>query len=201
MDDNKKTTEEPQVESLPAMSDFWEDSLWMSWRYCIGRHTIAAHARARDIAEFITKHDLYNNHERRKFWASDIINEISMCIRWRVKDYFDGGFDDVDRILNEVNEGKHKEEFYSLNMELGDLFVWYGLAKWLDTTQHKKAKFRHGDQEEEHTYFYTWSYNWESKGEAPYFKRVMVEVSNFPIHGADWMLCEEYMVEGTEEPA
>ena len=33
------------------MSDYEEDSMWMSYRYCIGRHTIASHMRASDIAK------------------------------------------------------------------------------------------------------------------------------------------------------
>ena len=31
------------------LTDYEEDSAWMSWRYCIGRHTIAASSRAGDI--------------------------------------------------------------------------------------------------------------------------------------------------------
>ena len=31
------------------LSDYEEDSVWMSYRYCIGRHTIASHMRAGDI--------------------------------------------------------------------------------------------------------------------------------------------------------
>ena len=55
------------------MSDYEEDSMWMSYRYCIGSHTIAAHMRAGDIAE-----NCYGrmSDERSIFTAYDINREI-----------------------------------------------------------------------------------------------------------------------------
>lgn len=55
------------------LSDYEEDSMWMSYRYCIGRHTIAAHMRAGDIAE-----QCYGRikTERSVFTAYDINREI-----------------------------------------------------------------------------------------------------------------------------
>ena len=40
---------------------FSEDYLFMSWRYCIGRHTIAAHCHASTIAQ-----DAYGKLKQRK---------------------------------------------------------------------------------------------------------------------------------------
>ena len=56
---------------------FFEDLLWMSYRYCIGRKTIAASAHAGNIA----KH-AYNilSSERKKFIAHDIRREINDVI-------------------------------------------------------------------------------------------------------------------------
>ena len=61
--------------SLTDFDGYEEDSMWMSYRYCIGRHTIAAHIRAGDIGTHcygrMTK-------ERSVFTAYDINREIKM---------------------------------------------------------------------------------------------------------------------------
>lgn len=56
---------------------FNEDYLWMSWRYCIGRHTIAAHMHASTIAT-----DAYGklSPERSQFNSEDINSEIHNCL-------------------------------------------------------------------------------------------------------------------------
>ncbi len=55
------------------LDDYEEDSMWMSYRYCIGRHTIASHMRAGDIAN-----RCYGriSRERSIFTAYDINREI-----------------------------------------------------------------------------------------------------------------------------
>lgn len=61
------------------LSDYEIDSMWMSYRYCIGRHTIAAHMRAHDIAEHC-----YGKltPERSVFTAYDINQSIEDCMRF-----------------------------------------------------------------------------------------------------------------------
>lgn len=55
-------------------ASYYEDLIWMSYRYCIGRKTIAAHAHAGDIAC-----NSYNclSDERKAFMAHDIRREIN----------------------------------------------------------------------------------------------------------------------------
>lgn len=62
-----------QFRKSQPLSDYEEDSMWMSYRYCIGRHTIAAHQRASDIAK-----ECYGrmSDERSIFTAYDINKEI-----------------------------------------------------------------------------------------------------------------------------
>jgi hypothetical protein len=50
-----------------------EDYIWMSYRYCIGRHTIASHCHATQIAQ-----DAYGklSKERSQFNSEDINREI-----------------------------------------------------------------------------------------------------------------------------
>ena len=61
------------------MTDYEEDCLWMSYRYCIGRHTIASHMHASDI---------WRNcrgrmpKDRELFTAYDINREIEDCMRF-----------------------------------------------------------------------------------------------------------------------
>lgn len=61
------------------MSDYEEDSMWMSYRYCIGRHTIAAHMRAGDIASHCYGR---MSKERSIFTAFDINREIERCMQF-----------------------------------------------------------------------------------------------------------------------
>ena len=58
------------------INDFMDDCVWMSYRYCIGRHTIAAHCHAADIAN-----NVYDPAEKNRlaFYAKDI-NKINIEI-------------------------------------------------------------------------------------------------------------------------
>ena len=67
-----------QFKAVITDKDFFEDCIWMSYRYCIGRRTIAAAAHANDIA----RHVHYLSKERRQFMAKDIRSEISSHIHW-----------------------------------------------------------------------------------------------------------------------
>lgn len=55
------------------LSEYEIDNIWMSYRYCIGRHTIAAHCHACDIAN-----NAYGRmtKERMQFISKDINQEI-----------------------------------------------------------------------------------------------------------------------------
>ena len=61
------------------LDSYEEDSMWMSYRYCIGRHTIASHMRANDIAL-----QCYGrmSEERSIFTAYDINREIERCLQF-----------------------------------------------------------------------------------------------------------------------
>lgn len=67
----KKKTE--KVKKVEMLTRYEEDCVWMSYRYCIGRHTIASHCHAADIAQ-----NAYGRMtpERTQFISSDINNEI-----------------------------------------------------------------------------------------------------------------------------
>lgn len=59
------------------IDEYEEDSMWMSYRYCIGRHTIASHMRANDIARMCYKR---MDDDRSVFTAFDINRKIESCM-------------------------------------------------------------------------------------------------------------------------
>lgn len=61
------------------LSDYDEDSVWMSYRYCIGRHTIASHMRASDIWKHCKGR---MSKDRELFTAFDINREIEDKLRF-----------------------------------------------------------------------------------------------------------------------
>lgn len=61
------------------LTEFENDSIWMSYRYCIGRHTISAHQRACDICEFLKTKDV-SDDELTKM-AIDIRDQIDNIIK------------------------------------------------------------------------------------------------------------------------
>lgn len=76
-----------QKEEPKYLSRYEEDCIWMSYRYCIGRHTIAIYMHASDIAQHaygrMTK-------ERTQFMSEDICREIYDCLN--VKNFVDFGW-------------------------------------------------------------------------------------------------------------
>lgn len=77
-----------------VLTEYEEDCIWMSYRYCIGRHTIATHCHAGSIAN-----NAYGRmtKERTQFMSKDINQEIYnhlhvhdwFCIDniWNLKDF------------------------------------------------------------------------------------------------------------------
>lgn len=62
-----------KTKNVKMLTQYEEDCVWMSYRYCIGRHTIASHCHAEDIAK-----NAYGRmtSERTQFMSEDINNEI-----------------------------------------------------------------------------------------------------------------------------
>lgn len=69
------------------LSVYEEDCIWMSYRYCIGRHTIAAHTHASDIA--VNAYGRLNDN-RSQFISEDINNEIHNCLH--INNFIDMGW-------------------------------------------------------------------------------------------------------------
>lgn len=67
------------IRANTKLDSYDEDSMWMSYRYCIGRHTIASHMRANDIASHCYGR---MSEEHSIFTAYDINREIEMCLQF-----------------------------------------------------------------------------------------------------------------------
>jgi len=76
------------------LSDYEEDCMWMSYRYCIGRHTIAAHMHASDLWKNCRGR---MSDERALFTAYDINREIEMSLAF-MKPYFHFPITSLNRI-------------------------------------------------------------------------------------------------------
>lgn len=144
------------------------DLLWMSMRYCIGRHTIATSNHAYEIANIIYDNPgALSNFELTRL-AIDIRDEIIGILRWdpRIKItgtaaghdmysellYTIQTIDDPHRTLFEYNAAYKVFETYPLgdtNLErvrsrahidcdYADLIPWVKLANALDKSTHKK---------------------------------------------------------------
>ena len=140
--------------------DFIEDCIWMSYRYCIGRHTIAATMHAPQIAKFLDANPDIFSQDRKEFMAKDIRQEISDILRFRDDVYIEGfvemgGSDAATLILQHIidnnlditrswifevnlrtcNVNSHpseKESPTNLLHDISDLLPWMKLANWLD---------------------------------------------------------------------
>lgn len=67
------------IRANTKLDSYEEDSMWMSYRYCIGKHTIAAHMRANVIASHCYGR---MSGERSVFTAYDINREIERCLQF-----------------------------------------------------------------------------------------------------------------------
>lgn len=80
---------------IKPLSSYEEDCIWMSYRYCIGRHTIAAHCHANEIA--MNTYDRLTDNLM-QFMSEDINKEIYDKLNWS----------GILHIENVYNVPKHK---------------------------------------------------------------------------------------------
>ena len=140
-----------------------EDFIWMSYRYCIGRKTIAACTHADTIAELISKNPNILSNERKAFMAKDIRREINTAVNFKKSLYIDNDRDGQDvysallYALNLFTDRKKTVfyfdaktmtiydtkvdptlyEFETPDSDYTDLIPWVKLANWLDESCHR----------------------------------------------------------------
>ena len=99
------------------MTELEKSMVWMSYRYCIGRKTIAACSHAADIARY-SFNDI--SMDRRVFMANDIRGEINNVLKWRNNItyrgcHLDGSIDVLSSIIYRLLD-KYGEELPSTDI-------------------------------------------------------------------------------------
>ena len=140
-----------------------EDFIWMSYRYCIGRKTIAACTHADTIASLITSNPDMLTLERKAFMVQDIREEVTNSINFKRCIRIDGNHfrKDIfsplmyalndypnrkkkvfhfDANTNEIYKVEYDESLYEFDRpdsDYNDLIPWVKLANLLDTSCHR----------------------------------------------------------------
>lgn len=181
-----------QYKAIVTDETYMEDLIWMSYRYCIGRKTIAAHSHAGNIARYSFDHISEN---RRKFMAHDIRREINDALRWRnninchdYRNYLeddafsiiiyrllekygnelpDGVWDDVKFDIDNgkltIDKYEGEKDLESLPSLFHDLIVWIKLANALDSNCHRIITTIYEGQKKEHECFRYPQMDWNGK--------------------------------------
>lgn len=160
-----------------------EDFIWMSTRYCIGRHTIAAAAHADTIAKVLTANPDILSKERQEFMVKDIRNEINNVLNWKSCIQFDGFHQSKDwftqLLLESNNYNDAKMQKYYINCYDGtidcetltniepwegfdsdyeDLIPWVKLSNMLDKKCWKRVYVEYNGKKENYE-----CYPWPAK--------------------------------------
>lgn len=160
-----------------------EDFIWMSYRYCIGRKTIAACMHASTIADLLYKNPDILSKDRKEFMAQDIRQSIINTISWNkqikiVNQYNNPIWDIYSAILEASSDVEHPYEvIYTVDIEARtvtteksnelkelsgfekfdsmyyDLIPWVKLANVLDASCHKKIVCEHAGKTHEEVCF------------------------------------------------
>ena len=187
-----------------------EDFIWMSYRYCIGRHTIASAYHAETIRNLIINNPNCLSDERKAFMALDIRRQINNHVCWRKNVFVDGPRDAdlYSMILYKGSETPdHKmrfnvnefygsvtvepcvdEDYVAYDKDYDDFIRWIKLANFLDKTTHKKITTNFNGEIEEHI-CYPYPYK---NGEGVYVTKWTIPEKTFIV---DSYLDEEYIIE------
>lgn len=145
--------------TIVISNDKMEDFIWMSYRYCIGRHTIAAAYHADVIRGLIMENPDFLSEDRKAFMAMDIRRQINDLVCWRSNVHVDGPRDAdlyslilykgsekpnekvkfyVDEFYNTVTtEPCEDDKYVPYDKDYEDIIRWIKLANILDKTTHK----------------------------------------------------------------
>lgn len=153
---------------MNMMTDYEQDCMWMSYRYCIGRHTISSVMHAHDIAVNCYKR---MSDEQSEFTAMDIRKEIANILRITTLSFKDNVSDDEIRpyehfveCINRKTRSEllwYKKIVYNgdgkyttmklddpfskyLMIDVSDLREWANLASLFDIKNHKFAELVDG---------------------------------------------------------
>ena len=174
-----------------------EDFIWMSYRYCIGRHTGAAANHAETIHKLLVDNPDLLSEERKEFMAKDIRQSINDVINWKNNvttewshvDIFSELLYAIDIFHTEThkfnwhvyNNGSVEifprteavEPWESFESEYTDLIGWVRLANFLDKSCHKKIIVEYNGERKEYI-----SYSYPKKNENGKYEKVWIDLEN-----------------------
>lgn len=189
--------------------DSFEDFIWMSYRYCIGRHTIAAACHADTIAKAIKDNPHALTKERKEFNSVDIMREVNSRCNWKdcYQIYGTRDMDIFSAVLYASNELDNPRDYiYEVDAYSGDvtpikadkellckfdddyidLIPWVKLAYWLNESTHKMVTTVFEDKEETRICFpFPIKYNGK-------YKQVWSSVEDASMSANRW-IAEEYI--------
>lgn len=142
-----------------------EDLIWMSYRYCIGRHTGAAINHARTIMNIVHKNPNAFTKEQKMQMVDDIRREINNTLSWsrNVSIDMSSNLDIFSLLFYNIEDEEDTTKFvYTVHEKTGvihtdtrlvdtiqpwegfeslytDLIEWVKLSNWLDTSIHQKV--------------------------------------------------------------
>ena len=174
-----------------------EDFIWMSYRYCIGRHTGAAANHAETIHKFLVNNPDFLSEERKEFMAKDIRQSINDVINWKnnvtfgftSKDVFSELLYSID--LYHTETCKYNWHVYStgsveisprteavepresFDNEYTDLIGWVKLANFLDKSCHKKIIVEYNGETKEYI-----GYSYPKKQENGKYEKVWIDLES-----------------------
>lgn len=113
---------------LQPLSSYEQDLIWMSYRYAIGRHTIAANSHGKDIVK--------NSYERLKL-TPERMHFMGKDINMSIYDNLRFGFFEIDGYNLNTNDINPLDVFYEfINSE--NIKDWNELAKYKRVTAVKE---------------------------------------------------------------
>lgn len=161
--------------------DLIEEFIWMSYRYCIGRHTIAANMHADEIYKLLSKNPDILSKEQAEFMATDIRRQINNILNFKqnIQISCSDDYDIFSELLyyisvNNINPLKVKffidyydgkvnisteelteplDEYANITNEYMDLVKWVALSNWLDYKTHKVIVYDDNGEEKESEVF------------------------------------------------
>lgn len=208
-----------KVNTITISNSKMEDFIWMSYRYCIGRKTIAAAMHADTIASLIQDNPNILSSERKAFMVADIRREINTQLNFKRSLRIEGSYDDDDIFsalmysLNTIGDCKKMLVYFDMNSmqiydavddqtlyefespdsDYTDLIPWVKLANWFDESCHRVITVEFdGKKQEIECYPYP-KQDRNADGTVTY-KEVWCSIDNPSISTTRYM-AEEYITE------
>jgi hypothetical protein len=152
-----------------------EDFIWMSYRYCVGRLSIASVMHADTISSLIVNNPDLLSQARKQFMANDIMSELVYNLKSNNYNKIENAqehenYDFFAELLYKISTVDNRNsyrytlngltktitmeefptiEYLSVDTPYSSLIAWYKLAKKLDDRCHKRVKVKYRGEKAE----------------------------------------------------